>query len=418
MKRVLFVSYHYLPKIHVSVFRIHRYMKYLPEFGWQPYILTSTESPDEEVGMITRIKDKGIISRVSATFTSNRSSYGNVLWHVLVKWIKKTLGKIYRRWLVFPDEQKKWADSIYTIAEELIKREEIDVVVTSAPPYSLHSLGRKLKKKIGVRWLADFRDNWTKNEKLKFPTLLHKNMQERLEYAVLSECDAITSVQPDLTSSEELRKKTVQILNGYDEEDFIGIQSEPAFNDKMIISYVGSFYGNRSPKFFLEGYKEFIRKYPEASERVTFKHYGTSHDFDIQKYLKVNRMSESVFCEGAVNHERALQVMLSSDVLLLVIAKTRGHNTVYTGKFFEYLRANKRILALVQNDSEVADILTRIGDNFIAEPDDASQICETIKRVFDDWSAGNPVEHLGGIRVFEARQLTGQLACVLDALIR
>ncbi len=73
----------------------------------------------------------------------------------------RKISRFIRGNFFIPDARKGWNRFAYSQAEELIKREKIDVVITNGTPHSTHLAGLKLKKKFGVKWICDLRDPWT-----------------------------------------------------------------------------------------------------------------------------------------------------------------------------------------------------------------------------------------------------------------
>ena len=63
------------------------------------------------------------------------------------------------RRLLVPDENVSWNLTAIPTAIRIVKREGIDVVITTSPPSSVHLVGAAVKRATGIPWVADLRDS-------------------------------------------------------------------------------------------------------------------------------------------------------------------------------------------------------------------------------------------------------------------
>ena len=173
MKKILIITYYWPPSGGAGVQRWLKFSKYLPEFGYEPVILSVDEKEASyaqlDYSLLAEI-NPGMAIHKTRTFEpynlyrklSNKKEipYGGFSNQKRITLFEK-FSRFVRGNLFVPDPRKGWNRFAYKKAAELIRREQIEVVVTSGPPHSTHLIGRRLKRHFGVKWIADFRDPWT-----------------------------------------------------------------------------------------------------------------------------------------------------------------------------------------------------------------------------------------------------------------
>ena len=239
MKKVLIITYYWPPSGGAGVQRILKSVKYLPEFGILPYVVTvktdqaSYPSIDESLGMDVPQQAKvyrtdtfepfGIYSKLLGkksipTGFSNESNPGFI----------QKFSRFIRGNFFIPDARRGWVKYAYREASRIIESEKIDTVLITSPPHSAQLTGLMLRKKYKFKWIADFRDPWTDiyyyDEFSHLPFARKKDLN--FENAVLNSADRIITVSKDvkrlLAAKSKLTSddKIIIIPNGYDEEDF------------------------------------------------------------------------------------------------------------------------------------------------------------------------------------------------------
>ncbi|RMH01178.1 MAG: glycosyltransferase [Chloroflexi bacterium] len=409
MPKVLIVAYYFPPFGGGGVQRTVKFVKYLPEFGWQPEILT-VQQP------VADLRDGSLETDIPPDIVVHRTSG---LW--LPHWFPWRLKNYIARWLLVVDQQLGWLPFATREGIKIFQKEGIDVIFTTSAPYTAHLVGLKLKQQTNLPWIADFRDPWVGNFSLTFPTFLHRQLAQRLEQKILETADRVVVVSEPMRQAFLGRytrldaNRVVVIPNGYDPSDFE--IAEPINPDptKMTIVYTGSFYGRvQTPHYFLQGLCiAFDRGYlPKQAVQVYFV---GSISQSIHRQLKVLNLTNTVKVTGHIPHQRSIGYLLSADVLLLVIGVAAGSNVVLTGKIFEYLAAGKPILALVPPGA-AADLLNEVGVGYIVPPDDPDAIAKAIADLYSAWQHGrltvSPDQAV--VARYDRRRLAGQLAKILD----
>lgn len=208
MKRVLIITYYWPPSAGSGVQRWLKFSKYLPEFGWQPVIFTP-ENPDfslqdeslkQEVDKHTEVLKFPIwepyhlfrtLKKQGPKDTASILEYKDPgLLDQLAVWLRGNL--------LIPDPRLFWIKPSVKFLEGIWEQNDFKAIITTGPPHSMHLLGRNLKRKTGIPWLADFRDPWSTWEfldTLKLSGFARKKHQ-KLERSVFEEADRLVTISP------------------------------------------------------------------------------------------------------------------------------------------------------------------------------------------------------------------------------
>jgi glycosyltransferase involved in cell wall biosynthesis len=289
----------------------------------------------------------------------------------------------FRRVLV-PDENVSWNLTAIPAALRIARREGIDVVVTTSPPTSVHLVGAAVKRATGARWIADLRDSLVTNPHRRVESRLVRAKEatgERVARLVARYADAVTAVTPPI--ADELRAlgadRVQTIANGSDFEDFAGLEYRPG--DRFRLTHTGSFFGKRSPRAVLEALA------------------GTDRDI-VVRFVGDFRAADRDWAEGLdlgdrlelhpyLPRRRVLELQRDSEALLLLIPESGGRGrAVLSAKVFEYIAAERPILAAVPPDGAAADLIRETGAGIVVAPDDVEGLREALVRLEGDWRAG------------------------------
>ena len=342
MNKVLIVTYYWPPSGGAGVQRWLKFSKYLPEFGWEPIILTV--DPEYAAYPVTDFSlndDLPSSIRVYPTPAINyfgiyRKNKSKIPTAGFANSIDKTLkGKIFRfiRGNFFlPDPRKGWNKYAFKKACELIEKEGIINIITTSPPHSTQLIGLKIKKKYpALNWIADLRDPWTDIYYYKqfYPTLISRRIDQRFEKSVLKKADKIITVGVSLknlfsSKIKGVEYKTEVITNGYDEDDFTGIT--PIIPAMFTITYVGTL----SDIYPIVGFLNAVQIFKDKGNEIILRFVGTVSQN--QKDLIQSKSEDSIleFIPN-VDHTAAIQYMINTSVLLLIIPDHQSNKSIITG---------------------------------------------------------------------------------------
>ncbi len=419
-KKVLIITYYWPPSGGPGVQRWLKFVKYLPDFDIQPVVLT-VDPENAEYPIIDRSLEADIAPELEVYRTE---------CHGVYDWYKKMTGsktapysgfanesnpgflqkaaRFVRGNFFLPDARRGWIKYAFAEACRLVEKYKIDTIITTGPPHSTHLIGLKIKKKYNVKWLADFRDPWTTiyyNDAL-YQTWWAKKINKRHEQSVLDNCDFILLVADD---REQLRidpRKIVFIPNGFDTIDFS--EKQPIHPDVFTVCYTGTIADNYPTGKLLEAF-EALRKNIEFKLRFI----GKVTD-NIKKDFSA-RLGETVEFIDFVPHNEAINFMVSSFVLLLLIPKADNNKFILTGKVFEYLATGNPILMVGPPDSMAAQIVRQAHTGEAFDYDDVEGMKKFLFQQYQSYvDKKYPDADQQYIQGFSRKALTGKIAKIIN----
>ena len=420
MNRVLIITYYWPPSGGAGVQRWLKFSKYLPQFGWEPYILTVNPEhaayPDLDPSLERDIPDSIKVFRTKATDWFR--FYGNDKSKVPSAGFAKNkddslrgkISRFIRGNFFIPDPRKGWNKYAIRKACEIIEDEKIRHVITTSPPHSTQLIGLKLKKKYpDIRWITDLRDPWTEIYYYEhfYPTFLPKKIDQYYERKVLENADKITTVGPSLKNAFSqkitgIENKTEVITNGYDEADFEGRNGN--IPSRFTITYVGTL----AEAYPIDGLISVLAKIRKQEINFLLRFVGTVPDI-IRKRIVSELSMDSVEFIAYTSHSEAITYMMNSSVLLLVIPDHSKNKSIVTGKIFEYIASKKPILCLGPDDGDAAGIIMHNNFGKSYSYFDCNNIEDFIISTISD-----PLRRNNGSNKFTHRNLAKKLASLLE----
>lgn len=413
MCRVLVTAYYFPPQGGGGVQRTVKFLKYLPDFGWQPVVLTI-----KKCGI--HLIDDSIKNEVPPSVPVHRTSA-----LVLPQWLPWRVRTFVARWLLVVDEQLGWFPFAVRRGKRLISHENIRAIYTTSAPYTDHLIGFSLKRQTGLPWIADFRDPWVDNFALTFPSKTHYRLAAALERQVFLTADRIV-VNTERSCEFYQRKypmldrgRLIPITNGYDLADFEGIEPIGQESNRLVIVHNGSLYGQQqTPLPFLRGLWMALDDGRVFGERIRVRFVGNVNPA-IHKIVEDLTLADVVQLTGYVPHRQSVGYLLGADVLLLILGCGKGSDMVFPAKIFEYLVSGKPILGVVPPGIS-ADLVQEAQAGVIVNPEDVRAIADQIAALYEAWQQGE-LKITGNQDVvarYDRRLLTGQLARVLDEVAK
>lgn len=375
-KRVLIITYYWPPSGGAGVQRWLKFAKYLPEFDIEPIILTvdpnhaSYLQIDKSLGKdisldlkVFKTKSFEPLSLLSKILGKKNIAYGGFT-NVNKKSILQIVLRFIRGNFFIPDARVGWNKYAYKKAKEIISEYKIDTVITTSPPHSTQLIGLKLKKKLNINWIADFRDPWT--DIYYYKDLLHtrlvKRIDEKKEREVLEKADKVIVVGKLLKENfygKINQEKFVVITNGYDEEDFE--EHKHVRPEKFTITYTGTLSDQYNVAAFIEACKML------KSKGVDFiiRFIGNVAESKLNEFKNAGLL-ENVEIVNYVPHQESIKYLYNSSALLLVIPDFNGNKGILTGKLFEYLASGIPIVGIGPTDGDASEIIDEceVGEMF------------------------------------------------------
>lgn len=400
-----------------------KFAKYLPESGWEPVIFTP-ENPDFDLKDETLVKEipsslevlKFPIWEPYQLFAKLKGKIGTHPSRMLEQkekgWIEK-MAIWLRANLLVPDPRVFWVKPSVNFLTDLMEKEQFQAVITTGPPHSLHLIGRDLKRKTGVLWLADFRDPWSQWEfldKLPMQSLIRKKHRQ-LEQSVLKEADEVMTISPTFRDDlEALANRKVRLLtNGFDPADLPkDFKRKEKIPGKLNLVYTGIIDSIRNPIPLLEAMKE---EFFEKDEQVQMTFVGKVSE-QVRGYVQTDSwLASRVFFPGYVSHQEVFGFYAEADALVLILTDTKNAKGNIPGKLFEYLATEIPVLALGDPKGDSALILKNAGAGAVLSHDDLDGIRKRLRELLESSSSQLGSKDLDR---YSRRTLSFQLAKILD----
>ncbi|WP_177765406.1 glycosyltransferase family 4 protein [Flavobacterium sp. I3-2] len=423
-KKVLIITYYWPPAGGPGVQRWLKFVKYLPDFDIEPivYIPENPNYPIVDTQLASEINPNIIIlkNKISEPYklagffskkSTNTISSGIIPNKRKQSFLDKFLLYIRGNFFI-PDARVGWVKPSVSYLENYLIANPVDLIITTGPPHSLHLIGLELKKKLNCKWFADFRDPWTTigyHKELKL-TQASKEKHLQLEREVLNSANHILVTSP--TTKKEFSKLTTKsisvITNGYDVEY---IEKRP-MDSKFSIAHIGSFLSDRNPRIFWKALSELIKENKDFRDDFELKLIGKVSQ-EILDVISEFKLSDYLNNLGYLSHNEALIQQKSSQVLLLVEINSDETVGIIPGKLFEYMAAERPILAIGPEDADFAQIIkeTNSGTFFTYEQKD--EIKEQILKLYDLYKQNELKVYAMGLQYYSRKKLTEKLANII-----
>lgn len=314
-----------------------------------------------------------------------------------------------------PDARVGWVKPSVKFLEKYLIDNPVDVVITSGPPHSLHLIGMELKKITKTPWLADFRDPWTSIGYQKKLNLSKKSQRkhEKLETRVLQTADHIIVTSPTTEKQFEVITDIpiTVITNGFD----TAIVEEVVLDTKFTLSHIGSLLTERNPETLWIILSELIHENDSFASDFQLQLAGVVSD-EVVKSIESYCLSNYLKNIGYVSHKQALKIQKISQVLLVLEIDSIVTRAIIPGKIFEYLAAQRPILALGPRDSDIQSIISQTGTGAYFDYSKEEEIKETLLSWYHKYKEEKLVLEATDINQYSRKDLTKKLAEVLRAI--
>lgn len=315
--------------------------------------------------------------------------------------------------LFIPDARIFWVKPSVKFLQKYIEENQIQTIITTGPPHSVHLIGLGLKKQNNLKWIADFRDPWTTIGYHKALKLTKKSakMHKDLEKEVMTTCDQLIVTSPTTKLEfEQITSKPIEVItNGYDNEKVL----KNPMDEKFTLAHIGSFLSERNPRILWEALSELIKKNKDFATDFQLKLIGavskevieTINEFKLDKY--VNHL-------GYISHDEALQEQRSSHVLLLIEIDSEVTNCIIPGKLFEYMISERPIVAIGPEKADFKTIIKETNTGTFFTYDEKKALKEQILVYYDLYKTNSLQVNAVGLQRYARKTLTNQLKQLIN----
>ena len=431
IKKILIITYYFPPAGGPGVQRWLKFIKYLPEFGLQPivYIPENPTYPIVDENLVAEIPSNVRILkhkifepyRFANFFSKNKINI--ISSGIIPSQKKQTFVDKFLLWvrgnLFIPDARIFWVKPSVKFLSKYVSENDINVIITTGPPHSLHLIGLELKQKLNLEWIADFRDPWTTigyHSALK----LSKNAQQKhieLEKKVLQTADKIiVTSKTTKTEFAAITSKPIRVItNGFEIEE--SIKSENIILDaKFSLAHIGSFLSDRNPKILWECLLELINEIPEFKNHLEIKLIGkvSQEILDTISSFKLNKFVNNL---GYVSHEIAIEHQKKSQILLLIEIDSEETKCIIPGKIFEYMVSSRPIIGIGPKNADFEEILINTNSGKFVNYSQKRELKQILVAHYQAFLIGNSNSNPTNLEQYSRKNLTKQLADLINSKI-
>jgi len=420
VKKVLVLAYYFPPLGLSGVQRTLAFVKYLPLFGWEPTVITVGDigyyAHDEELlqeveslgTRVIRTKsfDPHALRKVKRTYSMPKESMRKVF-------------SILSEFFLIPDTKIGWKRFAINAGILELTTTKYDCIFSTAPPYTAHLAATELGAMFSLPVVLDYRDAWVDYPFKRYITQFHRYLHQKKEKKVLEMSSAVVVAAQSIYApmqkryNESFISKASVISQGYDPAYFIekscNMQSK---KEKIVLTYSGVFYENRTPAYFFEAIAQLLTMYPEYSSKIELWFIGIFRE-EHKALIEKNGLTRIVTLWGYLPHQQCVDVLLQSDIVWAMMLD----DCSTPGKIFEYIGAQKHILGCVPENGAMAKIIRQCRGSVVT-PDDIPQLVKTIHALLIQAENGTlPVAGDEIKTIYDRKNLTKKLALLFDSLM-
>ena len=411
------IAFHYPPcRGSSGLQRTLSFTRYLPAHGWSPIVLSAVSSayadrgPDQLADIPATVPVKRALSLDSARHLAFRGRYFS--------------------WMSLPDRWISWYLGAVPAGLRLIRRYRPDVIWSTYPLATAHLIGLTLHRLTGIPWVADFRDPMTEVDAITgqdYPENRQLRRARRwIENHTVHACSRAVFVTPGSLQIHAERYADVPpsrwavVSNGFDDQIFVGVEGVRQNENRrqVILLHSGVLYPtpDRDPSALFAAIAKLrsSQKLSSADLKVILRASG--HDERYRKQINEHGIQDIVFLEPSIGYREALAEMLSVDGLL--IFQGYPSNPAIPAKLYEYLRARRPILAMVDLKGDTARTLRQAGVGRIV-PLESSELSarELLEFLLGIRAGQEPVASDREILSHSREAKSAELAAVLDSVV-
>jgi glycosyltransferase involved in cell wall biosynthesis len=429
-KKVLIVAYYWPPSGGSGVQRWLKFVKYLPQHGWKPYVFTP-ENPSVAIKDESLLKDVPaeaeiikfpiwepyeMFGKLAKIFSGSKSasvqsdfvvSKSTSLFSTISIWARGNL--------FIPDPRKFWVNPSVRFLKAYLEKNQIETIVTTGPPHSMHLIGYKLKKKNpSLRWIVDMRDPWSEWGFLDSIQAgkLAKAKHRRLEKKILTTADEVITITPFYVRQfERLSGRKVNLItNGFDEDDFMDFKL--VRDNKFLIRHIGIVNEKCDPRPFMKALLDLCSEHPEVKEKIGVEFVGQVNPV-FKEFVASNELLRSITTfTGNVPHKELMDIYRTSALLVLILTGYKDAEGYMPGKLFEYMATGLSILGVGPEDGDAAAFLKETNTGMMVDGDKPETIKKFILDKFQHWRNNTHAASAKSL-AYSRKSITGKLSTLL-----
>ena len=427
--KIVIITYYFPPAGGPGVQRWLKFVKYLPDFDIQPivYIPENPTYPIVDENLVQEISEKAIILKhkifepyqIASFFSKNKTK--KISSGIIPNQKKQTFLEKCLLWvrgnLFIPDARIFWVKPSVKYLEKYIQENQIQTIITSGPPHSLHLIGLELKQKLNLTWIADFRDPWTtigyhKALKLSnYASKKHKNSEKN----VLNLADKIIVTSKSTKQEfQVITNKPIEVItNGFDIETSFAKTKNIVLDSKFSLAHIGSFLSDRNPEILWKTLSELVLEIPDFAKNLEIKLIGKVSQ-EVLDAISLFKLNEFVNNLGYLSHKVAIENQQKSQVLLLIEIDSEETKSIIPGKLFEYMVSERPIIGIGPKNSDFQEILVNTNSGLFFEYSEKEKLKKAILDYYNLYLDKNLKSNAINLEQYSRKNLTRKLVEFLN----
>lgn len=369
--KLLVIAYDLPPLLQPQAIQIGRLLYHMPP-EYKMYVVTSNDMRSKRDNVFYNDINKKFIDKISIKY--------DLFWAVA--------GILFRK---LPDKYFIWqARAILKIIRKW-GNVDFDCILTFACPISSSILGLWLKKYYNTRWIAFFSDPWADNPHFDYRGVI-KKVNSSLEKKVFKAADTLVFASPEMQHEYInkylfIKNKSTFIEHSYD--PFIYKDYKKAENGKLILRYLGTFYGQRTAQPLLTAIKKLMDMKMLDSGDFSFEIIGNvsrTYKRRYEELLHRLKLHDVIKLKQPVTYLESLSLMQQSDALVLIDAQIDG-SVFLPSKLIDYIGADRPIIGITPRNGASARVIKNVG-GWLADPSSSEDIESILQQVITHYKQG------------------------------
>jgi glycosyltransferase involved in cell wall biosynthesis len=418
--KVLIITYYWPPAGGSGVQRWLKFVKYLQGFNIQPivYTISNPRYPTIDDSLLNEIPENIEVLKHPIWEPTDLLFWKRELQQEggISNASKNSFLSFIRGNFFIPDPKLFWIKPSVKYLQSYLNKNDVDVIISTGPPHSMHLIAEKLHQKNDVKWLADFRDPWSDiyyNKDFKELSFV-KNRNKKLEKSVLKKADCVLTVSNALKKEFSKYANRVEVVtNGFD-DDFLE-PSKVLLDEKFTISYIGLLPKQSNPENLFRVLQVLCSQHKDFEKDLQLNFIGDISDV-VKTAVCNNKLKENTRFIDYVDHTKAIEYQQKAQVLLLLIPNVKKCKGILTGKLFEYLSAKRPILAIGPEDGDLADVIEDTNAGIIVDFDNDDKLSSEILKLYHQYKKGNLEVDSKNTNKYHRKELTKKVAFIINSL--
>ncbi|MFD1315596.1 glycosyltransferase family 4 protein [Namhaeicola litoreus] len=422
--KVLLITYYWPPAGGSGVQRWLYFTKYLTEMGVDVVVYTP-ENPEYAIvdqNLVNEVPNNLEVIRtkifepnqILTYFNRSKKQESAGFLNPNPGFLERQLQYIRANFFI-PDARKFWVKPSVDFLTDYLRNNHVDVVISSGPPHSMHLIGLALKEKLGVKWVADFRDPWLDIDYFHQLPLSKKSKRKHaeLEKKVAEKADLLLVVGKSMKDYFKQFNDNSEVLsNGF---AFKNMGKMSSLDTAFSLTHIGLMNADRNPEILWDVLADLIKADEEFSNDLSINLIGKV-DSKVKDQIKKNNLEKQTNYVDYLPYDEVVKNQNSAQVLLLPINQVPFAKGIITGKVFEYLQSKRPILAIAPKEGDLAEIINETKSGVVIDFREKEKLKEVILSFYKSYKAKNLFVDSENIDQYDRKEIAKNLYALLNKI--